>query len=289
MGHASVADPSAYAQRRAREESGACTAAPALREARETMDERLENERQFHNTAFTTDQREAAQKYYRVVGRSRERYLSLIEQLGAHGRVLEYGCATGSYVFHLANRGARVTGIDISDGALEEARRNAKTRLNAGCEAEFLQMNAEALEFPDATFDLVCGTGILHHLDLAKSYAEIRRVLKPDGAAVFVEPMAHNPLIALYRWATPKMRTADEHPLLIGDVIQARDHFQQVDSEFFHLTSLAAVPFSRTPVFKPLVRALERTDDLLFGVAPTMRRFAWRVVLVLRKPRIRQD
>ena len=128
MGHASVADPSAYAQRRAREESGACTAAPALREARETMDERLENERQFHNTAFTTDQREAAQKYYRVVGRSRERYLSLIEQLGAHGRVLEYGCATGSYVFHLANRGARVAGIDISDGALEEARRNAKTR-----------------------------------------------------------------------------------------------------------------------------------------------------------------
>ena len=130
---------------------------------------------------------------------------------------------------------------------------------------------------------------ITHHLDLAKSYAEIRRVLKPDGAAVFVEPMAHNPLIALYRWATPKMRTADEHPLLIGDVIQARDHFQQVDSEFFHLTSLAAVPFSRTPVFKPLVRALERTDDLLFGVAPTMRRFAWRVVLVLRKPRIQQD
>lgn len=284
MGRAWVADWSGYAQRRAREESGARTAALALREGRQTMDERLESERRFHDTAFTTDQREAAAKYYRVVGRSRERYLTLIEQLGASGRVLEYGCATGSYVFHLANRGGRVTGIDISDGALEEARRNAKKLLNPGCEADFLQMNAEALEFPDATFDLVCGTGILHHLDLAKSYAEIRRVLKPDGAAVFVEPMAHNPLIALYRWATPKMRTVDEHPLLVGDIVQARSHFQQVDSEFFHLTSLAAVPFSRTPVFKPLVRALERTDEFLFEVAPTMRRFAWRVVLVLKKP-----
>ncbi|HWE23877.1 MAG TPA: class I SAM-dependent methyltransferase [Myxococcales bacterium] len=249
------------------------------------MDERLENERQFHNTAFTTDQRSAALKYYRVVGRSRDRYIKLIEQLGQGRRVLEYGCATGSYVFHLANRGARVTGIDISDGALEEARRSAPQLLNPGAEAEFKQMNAEALEFPDATFDLVCGTGILHHLDLAKSYSELRRVLKPDGAAVFVEPMAHNPLIALYRWATPSMRTPDEHPLLVSDLKMAEKYFGEVQSEFFHLLSLAAVPFSKTPVFGPVLSALERTDDLLFDTAQSMRRFAWRVVLVLRKPK----
>jgi ubiquinone/menaquinone biosynthesis C-methylase UbiE len=249
------------------------------------MDERLESERRFHNTVFTTDQREAALKYYNVVGRSRERYINLITELGHGRRVLEYGCATGSYVFHLANRGARVTGIDISDGALEEARRNATKELNPGAEAEFKQMNAEALEFPDATFDLVCGTGILHHLDLAKSYSELRRVLKPDGAAVFVEPMAHNPLIALYRWATPKMRTADEHPLLVSDLKMAERYFGEVQSEFYHLLSLAAVPFRKTPVFGPLVRALERTDDLIFETAQSMRRFAWRVVLVLRKPR----
>jgi len=50
-------------------------------------------------------------------------------------------------------------------------------------------MNAEELKFADDYFDIVCGGAILHHLDLNKALSEIARVLKPDGKAIFVEPL----------------------------------------------------------------------------------------------------
>jgi SAM-dependent methyltransferase len=73
----------------------------------------------------------------------------------------------------------------------------------------FLVMDAESLGFDEGSFDVVVGSGILHHLALRQS-----RVLRPDGCAVFVDPLGHNIFIRLYRKLTPSMRTADEHPLL---------------------------------------------------------------------------
>src|SRR4029077_19868431 len=92
------------------------------------------------------------------------RYHSLLSTVRPGDRVLEYGCGTGSAAFELAERGAHVVGIDISPVAVDEARRVAAERQSG--DAEFRVMNAEALEFPDGAFDLVCGSGILHHLDL---------------------------------------------------------------------------------------------------------------------------
>ena len=77
----------------------------------------------------------------------------------------------------------------------------------------FRVMDAEQLEFADDSFNLVCGSGVLHHLDLNRAYAEVARVLEPTGIGVFEEPLGHNPAINAYRRRTPEMRTVDEHPL----------------------------------------------------------------------------
>ena len=61
-------------------------------------------------------------------------------------------------------------------------------------------------------FDIVYGTGILHHLEINKCLNEIHRILKPDGNLLFVEPLGTNPLINLYRKFTPNSRSKDEHP-----------------------------------------------------------------------------
>ena len=104
----------------------------------------------------------------------------------------------GSHAHFMATNGAaRVVGIDISDVAIEKARGASRA---AGIEnAEYRRMNAEFLEFDDNSFDLICGTAILHHLDLTRAYSELARVLKPGGLAVFMEPLGHNPLINVYR------------------------------------------------------------------------------------------
>jgi SAM-dependent methyltransferase len=145
-------------------------------------------------------------------------------------------------------------------------------------------MNVEVLDLPDASVDLVCASGVLHHLDYERTYAELARVLRDDGEVLFLEPLAHNPLIEWYRRRTPHERSEDEHPLRTEDVEIARRWFHDVDAEFHDLTALAAafVPPSWTPHVAPV---LQRFDDWLFRRVPRLRRYAWVVVLRAGRPR----
>ena len=247
------------------------------------MDTRYEREKEFHDHTFGGGGRSQVAKFYAVVRSSAAWYE---EELRAHGRaarVLEYGCGPGSYAFFLARHGAQVTGIDISPIAIEQATERARREhLEA---ISFRTMNAEALEFADDTFDLVCGRAILHHLDLTTALPQLARVLKPGGVAVFSEPLGHNPLINLYRHLTPSLRTVDEHPLLMSDWKLMENHFGRVEGRFFHLQSLLAVPFGRLPGFTRLLKLLDATDQGLFRLVPFARRYAWNVVLTLQEPK----
>src|SRR5438270_352918 len=82
--------------------------------------------------------------------------------------------------------------IAMAPVAMEIARQQAERE---GLAIDFAVMDAEHTTFPDASFDLIVGSGILHHLDLDRTYTEIARLLAPGGRAVFVEPLGHNALI----------------------------------------------------------------------------------------------
>ncbi|NND03122.1 MAG: class I SAM-dependent methyltransferase [Acidimicrobiia bacterium] len=241
-------------------------------------DERIQREAEFHDHLYAHDReaRAAAAKYYSVIDRCRDEYLERISTEVKGKRVLEYGCGPGGHAGALAAAGAHVTAIDISPEALKQARKRLKPSI------ELLEMNAEAMTFEHATFDLVCGTGVLHHLDLSKAFREISRVLRPGGRAVFIEPLGHNPVINLYRRLTPSMRSDDEHPLMMSDFEAADRIFASVDLSFYNLTTLAAVPLRKTKLFEPMSRALASFDDLVMARVPFARRYAWNVLIDLR-------
>jgi len=246
------------------------------------MEARKQREKQFHDVVFEEGTRwRVVDKYY-AISRSRERFYEHFLTSRCSGRrVLEYGCGQGSSAFQLAALGGQVTGIDISETGIAHAREAAQA---AGLAIDFQMMDAERLEFPDGTFDLVCGTAILHHLDLRRSFAEVSRVMRPDGIAIFMEPLGHNPLINLYRRLTPRLRTPDEHPLTMDDLQFAKEVFTELEIRAYHLLALAAVPFRRWPsVFDPLLAALERIDGWLFRLLPFSRRYAWYAVAILYK------
>jgi SAM-dependent methyltransferase len=243
---------------------------------------RLEKERDFHNRAFANRTRQSANAFYSVLHASRLCFEGRIFSSVVGARVLEFGCGKGAYSIALAKRGALVTGIDISDVAVDLAAQQAKAE---GVGIEYRQMDAEAMEFPSGTFDLVSGVAILHHLDLDKAYSGIARVLRPGGRAVFLEPLGHNPAINLYRRLTPQLRTEDEHPLLMRDLHVADKYFSGVENRFFTCQSLFAVPFRRMPFFMPLLQGLEAADRILFAACPPARRLAWQVVIALSQPR----
>lgn len=235
---------------------------------------RIERERAFHDERFADDSgRAATGKFYRAVPGAKADYRASVHRL-ATGRVLEYGCGVGSLAFELAGK-SEVVGIDISPVAIAEARSEAAER---GVEVEFLEMNAEALELPDGSFDLVCGSGILHHLDVDRAIGEVTRVLAPGGRAVFLEPMGYNPLINWYRDRTPGMRTDDEHPLLRCDFDTIGRSVRRLDLRFHGLAALAAAPFVDRPGGARLRRGLAGVDAALTR-APGLRLLSWIVVL----------
>ena len=231
---------------------------------------RLEIERAFHDQRYAEgDARTAQHKYYFAVAEGAERMSTLVADLARGSDVLEYGCGAGSRARELAPVARSFHAIDISEAAIRQV---AETTTAPNVHLHV--MDAMDLAFEDRSFDLVFGSGIVHHLDTAVSAREVARVLRPGGSAVFWEPLGYNPLINAYRWLTPSARTPDEHPLLAGDLALMRRHFSAFEVDLFGLGSIAAVPFRNTRFGLPLRSALTRIDRAVLSV-PGVRLLAW--------------
>lgn len=248
-----------------------------------TVEDRIEHERAFHDERYRDDPRAAQDKFYNGLEESDGRFQELVAGFAPGDRVLELGCGIESLAFGLARRGVEVVGIDISPVAVEKA--TAAAAEEGLTEASFRVMNAEVLEFADDEFDGVIGTAVLHHLDVAQAYAEMARVLRPDGRVVFIEPLGHNPLINAYRRRTPESRTEFEHPLRCEDFGLAQRYFGDVDVETFHLLAILTSPFAGRRWGRPVHAALTKVDRFLLGSSERMRWQGWIAVAELRSPR----
>lgn len=95
-------------------------------------------------------------------------------------RILDAGCGSGPLFAALRDRGAIVTGIDISAKMLEQARR----RLGADADLRVADL-ADSLPFPDRSFDDIVASLSLHYLkDWGPTLTEMRRVLAPGGRLI---------------------------------------------------------------------------------------------------------
>ena len=98
---------------------------------------------------------------------------------GAPLRVLDVGTGAGFFAVLFARLGHEVTGVDMSAGMISEAERNLKA---FGCRAKLQKMNAQQLDFPVATFDVVVSRNLTWTLpDAMQAYREWHRVLKVGG------------------------------------------------------------------------------------------------------------
>ena len=127
-----------------------------------------------------------------TLGRERALREGLVQlaRLESGESALDVGCGTGALAIAAKNRvgsGGQVCGVDPSTEMVARAGRKA-TR--AGVDVRFETAAVEALPFPDATFDAVLSSLMLHHLTdegRGQGIAEIARVLKPGGKFLAVD------------------------------------------------------------------------------------------------------
>lgn len=97
------------------------------------------------------------------------------------GKLLEVGCSMGNDTIQFARRGMQVTGVDLTEAAIELIRKRFEMYSESG---DFRVADAENLPFDDDSFDVVYSFGVLHHTpDTAGAIEEVRRVLRPGGTA----------------------------------------------------------------------------------------------------------
>ncbi|MDX8048487.1 class I SAM-dependent methyltransferase [Lentzea sp. BCCO 10_0798] len=108
-----------------------------------------------------------------------------LADIGAGDEVLDVGCGPGYLTALAARAGGRAVGVDVSEPMIAEARRR-----RAGGNCSFQVGRAEALDLPDASFDVVVSSLALHHIpeqSRATAFAEMFRVLRPGGRVLIAD------------------------------------------------------------------------------------------------------
>lgn len=195
--------------------------------------------------------------------------------------VLDYGCGHGENAILLAACGAQVTAFDLSPESVAKARRRAELH---GL-ADRIQVDERAAgqtDYPPASFDVVTGFAILHHLHwmLPAIYTEVARVLKPGGVACFTEPVANSSLLRALRPLIPvkSYATPEERQLVYQDLEPLREHFASVEVvHFYCLERLHRL------LGDWVRRPLRRLDHHAQRLVPLARRYYGEVLVIARR------
>ena len=193
----------------------------------------LDIEREFENLkAKGGDPRKSQSKFYWATNIPIKRHNFNTFKKIKDKKVLEIGCASGRDALSFSKYATSYCGIDISDVAIKNCI-NLKLK-----NSEFLCVDGHKIPKEDEEFDCVIVNGLLHHLDLLKSFEEINRVLKSGGYLIFKEPLGTNPFFQLYRYLTPSSRTPDERPFTLSDIKLMKKYFHLQNVEWFGFLSI---------------------------------------------------
>lgn len=160
------------------------------------------------------------------------RRLVELAEIGPNDDVLDVATGRGAVLFPAAERARRVVGIDLAGPMVEALSSEISAR--ALTNATTRVMDAEALDFPDGSFDAVLCSLSIFFLDVDRATAESKRVLRSRGRFGFTtfgkgDPRWdwHRELLASLvddkgsakpQTAAPKLETAHELQRLVGDV-----------------------------------------------------------------------
>jgi len=201
-------------------------------------------------------------------------------------RVLDYACGFGHFAIYYALTGAgQVDGFDIAEAAIARGKERVDAQ-GLSPQVTLTAMDASALSYPDDTFDMIIGHGVIHHvIKYPHVFEEMHRVLKPGGKAYFLEGLADFPLWRLH-WKIKGEVPQGDVPIFAKEIREKAHLFSDVKihgDTFFH--SIKRWVWKKEPsvLRKAALRTTHVCDKALFRVLPPMRRWGSFSYLVFTK------
>ena len=197
--------------------------------------------------------------------------------------ILEYGCGDGVNTVLLANRGAHVISLDLSPELIDVARQRLRVHgITSG--VDFIVGSAHNVPLPDESVDVVIGIAILHHLDLALAAAEVKRLLKRAGVAIFQEPVRNSRVLKIARNLVPYTSpdvSPFERPLTDKELINFGAGCSSYRSRPFTLPTSSLI--NVLPLVRRYAQASLRWDAALLGKFPRLGHYSTVKVIQLVK------
>ena len=227
-----------------------------------------------------------------------DRWLAAQDLAGCHA--LDLGCGRGEVSVQIARRGAKVSGVDISQESLARASALAAHHGVADL-IEFGSGDAENLPFTDRSFDFAVSAGVMSFVAFDRVAEELARVMKRDGTAVLLDTLGHNPIANLGRRNSLAHGRTTKYQV---DNVMTANHLDRLRACFgsveVHVFDLATVPMMLVEnallrihpgllhLTAPVSALLRFVDRGLLRIRP-LRRYAFRIVVILRWPRVRDE
>lgn len=154
-----------------------------------------------------------------------------------HLNILDVGTGPGFFAILLARAGYDVTAVDYTEAMLAEAKKNAGALAK---KIRFRRMDAQHLEFPDQTFDVVISRNLTWNLENPEqAYTEWMRVLKKDGKLLNFDANWYGHL-----FDEEKRREYEEDRRQV-ELLQMEDHYTCTDVDTMEAIA-RQVPMSHT-------------------------------------------
>lgn len=181
-----------------------------------------------------------------------EKRVDFIRDRGLSGRTLDVGCGTGVLAGRLAALGGHdVTGVDPSEGMLEELRRNVPA-------VEAVKASATGLPFADGAFDLVYSVATMHHIadraDVRRALGEMARVTRPGGSILVWDHNPRNPYWPIIMKRVPQDQ-GDERLVALEEITGG---LRAGGAEPVEVAQLGLVPDFTPPRLLGLAARIER-------------------------------
>jgi len=208
----------------------------------------------------------------------------LLSGVNSLGVILDIGCGVGAPARYLEGCYDRYIGVDQSEKMIEAAR-----IFNQGNpRVEFIAGNIKTLELSVEPADLVLSVGALHHMtELDSVMGSLRRLARPRGFILAIEPQNANPLIQLMRKARARFDRSYSVEQIFFSGEQLSDLFNRsgIRNVSFEYLGYVSVPMAEVVmhpqfIFSPLSRMAARVDSwLAYHLPGILRRFSFKIAV----------